>query len=156
MKIVITTGASSGTTPLAAFDAALLDAGVGNYNLVPLSSVIPPETELEFAKYEAPKQEYGHRLYVVISSQQAIEPQQEAWAGLGWVQDRHRKGLFVELHGRSEAEVEQEIRDTLECMMANRQDYVYGPIQSKTVGIRCVDEPVCAVVIAVYESQGWK
>jgi arginine decarboxylase len=39
--IQVTTGTGEGPTPLAAFDAALLDAGVANYNLICLSSVIP-------------------------------------------------------------------------------------------------------------------
>ena len=42
MKIRLSSGRGEGPTPLAAFDAALLDAGVSNYNLLPLSSVIPP------------------------------------------------------------------------------------------------------------------
>ncbi len=35
-------GVGSGSTPLGAFDAALLNAGVGNYNLVRMSSILPP------------------------------------------------------------------------------------------------------------------
>ncbi len=36
------TGASEGFTPLNAFDAALLDAGIGNTNLIKVSSIVPP------------------------------------------------------------------------------------------------------------------
>ena len=35
-------GASEGYTPLNAFDGALLAAGVGNTNLVKMSSIVPP------------------------------------------------------------------------------------------------------------------
>ena len=42
MKIIVTSGTGEGPTSLAAFDAALLDAGVANYNLICLSSIIPP------------------------------------------------------------------------------------------------------------------
>lgn len=154
MKITITAGTGVGKTPLAAFDAALLDAGCGNYNLLALSSVIPPGSHLEDRKHVAPAADYGHRLYVVISAERATEPGQEAWAGLGWVQDEEQKGLFVELHGDSEAHVKQAIHDSLETMVANR-DYEFGPIQHKVAGIQCVDQPACAVVIAVYESQKW-
>ena len=35
-------GASEGYTPLNAFDGALIDAGIGNFNLVKVSSIIPP------------------------------------------------------------------------------------------------------------------
>jgi arginine decarboxylase len=47
VDIIITTGTAQGPTALAAFDAALLGAGVANYNLIPLSSVIPPMTVLK-------------------------------------------------------------------------------------------------------------
>lgn len=156
MKITITTGTGSGPTPLAAFDAALLQSGVGNYNLIPLSSVIPPNSELQLGNYVAPTSEFGHRLYVVISSQQAIEPGVEAWAGLGWVQDTSGKGLFVEHHGLSEAKVSQDIDRSLSAMVANRSHDQYGSICSRLVGITCETQPVSAVAIAVYESQGWQ
>ncbi len=39
---MLTTGRGEGDTALTAFDAALLDAGLGNYNLVKMSSIMPP------------------------------------------------------------------------------------------------------------------
>ncbi len=41
-KYAALSGSGEGDSPLTAFDAALLDAGVGNYNLVKLSSIMPP------------------------------------------------------------------------------------------------------------------
>lgn len=38
-------GSSEGNTPLNAFDGALIDAGVGNFNLVKVSSIIPPNCQ---------------------------------------------------------------------------------------------------------------
>ncbi len=38
----LVSGASEGNTPLNAFDGALLNAGIGNTNLVKVSSIIPP------------------------------------------------------------------------------------------------------------------
>lgn len=40
----LVTGASEGFTPLNAFDGALLDAGIGNTNLIKMSSIIPPRS----------------------------------------------------------------------------------------------------------------
>lgn len=42
-KFFLTTGAAEGITPLNAFDAALLNAGIGNANLLKLTSIIPPD-----------------------------------------------------------------------------------------------------------------
>ncbi len=41
----VVAGVGTGSTPLGAFDAALLAAGVGNYNLVRMSSILPPGTQ---------------------------------------------------------------------------------------------------------------
>lgn len=41
---VMVVGKGQGTTPLNAFDAALWDAGVSSYNLVRVSSILPPHT----------------------------------------------------------------------------------------------------------------
>ncbi len=45
MKIKVTYGIGEGATKLAAFDRALFDAGIANYNLIKLSSVIPENSE---------------------------------------------------------------------------------------------------------------
>ena len=42
MKLYIAKAIGRGSTELAAFDAALVGAGVANFNLIRLSSVIPP------------------------------------------------------------------------------------------------------------------
>ena len=41
MKVSLTSGKSEGPTRLNAFDNALLDAGIGDVNLIPVSSIIP-------------------------------------------------------------------------------------------------------------------
>jgi arginine decarboxylase len=41
MKISLTSGKSEGPTRINAFDNALLNAGIGNVNLIPVSSIIP-------------------------------------------------------------------------------------------------------------------
>lgn len=43
-NFVTVSGKGGGKTELNAFDSALVDAGVGNYNLVRLSSILPPNT----------------------------------------------------------------------------------------------------------------
>lgn len=46
MKVSLTKGASEGPTKLNAFDNALLEAQIGNVNLIPVSSMLPPNTQL--------------------------------------------------------------------------------------------------------------
>src|SRR5262249_17098555 len=45
-KAATTSGSAEGTTELNAFDNALLAAGIGNINLVKVSSILPPNTEI--------------------------------------------------------------------------------------------------------------
>ena len=155
MQITITSGTGEGPTSLAAFDAALINAGVPNYNLLYLSSIIPAGAELVRAKFVSSETEYGHRLYVVMTRHDETQAGNVAWAGLGWTQEKNSgRGLFVELHGSDKADVEKAIQDTLRAMMANRS-IAYGPVESEIVHIPCRGKPVCAVVVAVYRSEGW-
>ena len=156
MQIKITSAVGSGPTTLAAFDAALRSAGIENYNLIPLSSVIPGKAELQRARYVTPRHEYGHRLYVVMARHDATQAGEEAWAGLGWTQEPDtRRGLFVELHGSSRRSVETAIGSTLDSMKRDRP-YDYAKNESEVVGITCDDDPVCALVVAVYASEPWR
>ena len=45
-KVILTSGVGIGATKLNAFDNALLNAGIGNFNLSPVSSVIPPKAKI--------------------------------------------------------------------------------------------------------------
>lgn len=155
-RIVISAGTGEGPTPVAAFDAALMDAGIADYNLIPLSSVIPPGSCIEQGRFAPLGDEYGHRLYVVIARQDELCPGKEAWAGLGWIQEEQSgRGLFVELHGASQSQVEREIAESLEAMRATRS-IAYGPVRQLLSGVPCRDKPVCAITAAVYRSEGWQ
>ncbi len=99
MDIHVGSGVGLGPTKMAAFDAALYMAGAANYNLLRLSSVIPPGSNV--VAYEASIPElpgkWGDRLYAVMAEMRVDTPNVEAWAGIGWVQDAETgKGLFVE------------------------------------------------------------
>lgn len=158
MIIQVSSGLGTGPTKLAAFDAALNDAGVANYNLLKLSSVIPPKTKIDIKKTaitDTPG-DWGDRLYVVMAEQRVDTPNAEAWAGIGWVQDKKTgKGLFVEHEGNSEKTVREDIRQSLEALMATR-NVDFGPIHMKVAGKICKHEPVCALVVAVYQSTPWR
>jgi arginine decarboxylase len=155
MLIKITSAVGSGPTELGAFDAALRNAGIENYNLIPLSSVIPGGAVLERTRFSTPPDEYGDRLYVVIARHEATQLGAEAWAGLGWTQEPESgRGLFVELHGTSKRSVDCAIESTLDSMKEGRP-YEYGKNESEVTGIVCEGDPVCALVIAVYASEPW-
>jgi arginine decarboxylase len=160
MNIHLTSGTGTGPTTLAAFDAALNDAGIANYNLLRLSSVIPPESTIvrhagTIGTALLPGG-WGDRLYVVMAEQRVETPNEEAWAGIGWVQEKETgKGLFVEHEGGSEAKIRADIEQSLTALMKTR-GVDFGPIQMQVVGKTCVSHPVCAMVIAVYQASDWQ
>jgi arginine decarboxylase len=156
MRISVSPGVGTGPTKLAAFDAALMAAGIHNYNLIPLSSVIPPGAFLERRRHVAPPEDYGRRLYLVLAHETAAEAGATAAAGLGWVREPgDGRGLFVEAHGTGEDEVRGVIDRTLEAMTAAR-GREYGPVDTELVSAECTGEPVCALVTAVYASVPWE
>lgn len=157
LPIRVARATGTGPTELAAFDAALRAAGTANFNLVRLSSVIPPASLV--AEVPAPMQvagEWGDRLYTVYAEWRASEPGLEAWAGVGWLQDPiSGRGVFVEHEGSSEADVRADITASLGGLRAGR-DVDLGPENVVVQGVTCRDEPVCALVIAAFEHETWR
>jgi arginine decarboxylase len=153
--IAIARGLGQGPTLLASFDTALLDAGVANYNLICLSSVIPPGSRIVRERWRTPGHEYGRRLYVVLSQMRESRSGHAAHAGVGWVRDEHEgHGLFVELHDDDRVQLERDLRTTLARMQRSRSVEL-GPVHTEIASARCDGEPVCALVIAVYASAPW-
>lgn len=153
--IYITSGIGEGQTKLAVFDAALWDAGIANFNLIELSSVIPPNSQIEVKNLkDNGSKDFGNKLYVVLAEKRESEKGREAWAGIGWVQAKDGRGLFVEHEGSQQAEVIRLIKETLSDMIKYRKEK-FGDVKYQVVGIRCEEKPVCALVAAVYKSEGW-
>ncbi len=158
MNIRITKGTGLGPTELSAFDHALVNAGIANYNLIYLSSVLPPGSDVIRRGKSSANQggQWGDRLYLVIAQMRTILRNQEVWAGVGWMQDpKTKKGLLVEHEGHNEQEVRADIKHSLEALAKNR-DMKFGPIDMEVVGVKCENEPVCALVAAVFESNEWE
>ncbi len=154
-RIGVACGLGRGPTELAAFDAALRDAGVANYNLLCLSSVIPPGSLIERSRWATPAEHWGQRLYVVLSQARASQPGQTVHAGIGWVQHAAGgHGLFVELHDSDRQRLGQDLAATLQAMQRSR-GIDFGPVHTEIASVTCEVEPVCALVVAVYAHQPW-
>ena len=158
MTIKVASGTGTGPTKLSAFDAALQSAGVANFNLIRLSSIVPPGSKIIDSKGPINDQlgEWGDRLYVVMAEMRVDTPNMEAWAGIGWVQDgKTGQGLFVEHEGANEETVRRDIKASLDALMKTR-GIDYGEIHMKVRGITCLHEPVCALVIAAFHNSTWR
>ena len=67
MEIVVAAGVGRGPTELSALDAALAGAGVANYNLVTVSSVVPADGQVRVADRVPDRGPAGHALTVVLA-----------------------------------------------------------------------------------------
>lgn len=141
-EITVVWGAGHGSTPISAFDAALADAGIENFNLITLSSVIPPGAEVrEVGRF--PGEGVGMVLPVVLA--RSVGPGHQA-AGLGWVTSPEG-GLLFESCGRTQKTIREDITKGLTDMM-ERRDWRFSPISFK---IQEADyEMSCALVAAVF------
>jgi len=162
MDIFITSGIGYGKTPLSAFDAALKDAGVHNFNLIYISSIIPSDSSIKVKKFKATRKQYGDRLYVVRAETRSRESGKCIGAALGWYQLKSGRGIFVEHEeiGETESAVESnltaEIKKSLtDLCRARGFPYAEKRMQMKMRILKVTDSSACTLVIAVYKSELW-
>lgn len=158
LHITIRLGCGHGPTHLAAFDAALREAGVADRNLLRLSSIIPPGATVERTPEPAGcPGRWGDRLYVVMAEARVERPHEEAWAGIAWRQDPATgEGLLVEHHGHSQNQVETDLLSTLESITRGREHRLWGEPEMAVTGVVCEDEPVCALAVACFQDEPWR
>jgi arginine decarboxylase len=155
-ELPILKATGTGGTALAAFHNALVGVNLGHYNLIRLSSVIPPDTVIDpTGTAPAPTGDWGDRLYCVYAEQRTTTPGEEAWAGIGWVQRLSGGGgLMVEHEGGSEAFVTDSILTTLYDMVKGCEAEYAAP-HFVVNGAHCTSKPVCSLVIAPFELSSW-
>ena len=157
MEISVARAVGRGGTELSAFDAALIGAGVGNFNVIRLSSVIPPQAavvEVERCPF-TDQGGWGDRLYAVYAEQRTSVVGEQVWAGVGWVQDRRTgRGLFVEHEGATEGSVREDIAASLRDLQATRGLDLGAPRMS-VIGAMCTGAPTCALVVCAYRTEAW-
>ncbi len=155
MKIVITWGIAEGQTRLAAFDQALHEANIGNYNLIKVTSIVPPGSTISVRRYGFRPIEFGHKAYVLLSSGIEVKTGCEIWAGLGWLTEKSSaRGIIVEQKANTRERVICKIEDTLTCMRSYRS-YLDSEIECKIIGGKCEGRPICALVCAVFNIESW-
>jgi arginine decarboxylase len=165
LTIQIVSGFGEGETLLSAFDSALQTCGVFNYNLLILSSIIPPHSKIvKTDKYQPKgKHEYGHKLYVVKSDIRSNEIGKFIGAGVAWYQKEDGRGVFVEHSekGDDRKKVEGELLLKLErsihdlCRFRNMPFEHARMHKSYSIG-QITNKAGCALTLAVYKAEGWE
>ncbi|WP_226004466.1 pyruvoyl-dependent arginine decarboxylase [Natrinema salinisoli] len=144
-------GTASAPTAMASYDAALAEAGIENYNLVSVSSVVPAETFVEAVGTAPDLGPAGERLTVVEARATTAGPGRVS-AALAWAQSvDDGPGLFYETAGEMDSEaVERRVREGLAAGQELR-DWEFGDPQV-AVESRQAESGLytTAVVLAVY------
>lgn len=98
-KAAGTAGNAEGSTPLNAFDNALLAAGIGNINLVRVSSILPPGVEI----VPLPRIKPGAIVPTAFASMTSEVPGEIIAAAVGWARpvDPAKNGVIMEFHDKA-------------------------------------------------------
>jgi arginine decarboxylase len=107
------TGHAEGGSTLNAFDNALLAAGIGNINLIKVSSIVPPDVEI----VDLPKIKPGALVPTAYAAMTGEVPGQVVAAAVGFAlpDDPARPGVIMEYHDVADRETaERKIREMLD------------------------------------------
>ena len=112
----LASGASDGYTPLNAFDGALLQAGIGNTNIVKMSSIVPPHCKL-VAPIPLPPGALVPAAYAALTSDVPGEII-SAGVAVALPEDENQNGLIMEYSAKGERhKIEEKVRNmTMEGM----------------------------------------
>jgi arginine decarboxylase len=156
MIIPVTSAVGRGPTELAAFDAALVAAGVADRNLIYLSSVLPPASSVQRVdRIASAPGTWGDRLYCVMAQARTSVPGAQVWAGIGWGQDSAGRGLLVEHEAHDETSLRELVAASLDGLCRNR-GISLPRLGAEIAGAQCTGKPVCALVVAVFQATAWR
>ncbi len=143
----LVSGASEGFTPLNAFDGALLSAGIGDTNLVKMSSIVPPRCQL-ISPVPLPPGSLVPTAYASISSDIPGEIISSAVA-VALPKEPHYPGLIMEYSGRgTKVDIEETVRrmalEGMKLRMRETKDLISIAVEHK---VQKVGATLAAVVL---------
>lgn len=133
-KFFLVAGSAEGFTPLNAFDAALMAAGIGNTNLVKMSSILPPACQ-EIDRIQLP---YGALVPVAYASNTSDMPGEiiASAVAVAIPIDDQKPGLIMEYSAKGHCEdIERIVRNMAVKGMEMRKE-PYKEIRSISTELR--------------------
>ena len=118
-KFFLVAGYAEGQTPLNAFDNALMKAGIGNTNLIRISSILPPSS----TEIPAPKLPYGALIPTAFADETCDLPGTVVSAAVACAQptDPELPGVIMEHHVQADEETcRREVMQKIEEAFAMR------------------------------------
>ena len=149
--VQVISGVATGPTAIASYDAALADTGVHNYNLLTLSSVVPPDADVEVRDEASDLGPVGGKL-TVVQARATVEGTGRATAALGWTREGARgPGVFYETGGEFDR---AEARRRIERGLDHAREIRTWDLDGSTIEVESVATDgasfATAVVVATY------
>ncbi|MEF8842085.1 MAG: pyruvoyl-dependent arginine decarboxylase [Haloarculaceae archaeon] len=147
-------GGATGPTALSSYDAALASVNLHDYNLVHVSSVVPPGTRVEPVDTAPDLGPPGDRL-TVVEACRTLAPGEDgpACAAIGWALPRDGAGVLYEGSGTDPEGVRREVTEGLRAARELRgdRDWTGGEtgLELATADARS-ERYVTAVALAVF------
>lgn len=148
MEIPVVWGVAEGRTELGSFDRALAEAGLNDYNLVGLSSVLPAAAGVVEAGRVDRAHPVGTPVGVVLAERTADRAGAGIAAGIGWA-IAEEGGIFMEATGRSAGACQERIEASLADARSVR-DWRWQVDCETVVRSHTVEDTAAVVVTAVY------
>lgn len=145
-KYFLTSGCSEGDTELTAFDGALLQAGIGNINLIKVSSILPPQ-----AKYTPDlKLPFGSLVPTAYGSIISTEEGEIIAAAVACGISADSFGVIMELTGKfSKREAEEMIREMV------KESFAFRNMHLKEIKVSAVEHRVKKIGCALAAAPLW-
>lgn len=123
-KYYISAGTGIGHSSLTSFDSALIHTGVGNYNLVRVSSILPPNAKKTFS-IDLKAGQALHVAYASITSNKRDTIISSA-VGIGIPKDSGQVGVIMEYSGYCvKREAESQVESMIKEAMSLRNYQIY-------------------------------
>jgi arginine decarboxylase len=132
-KYFLTSGSAEGNTELTAFDGALLNAGIGNVNIIKVSSILPPKAQFS-PQLELPFGALVPTAFGMIISEQ---PGQIISAGVAVGISEDSFGIIME---RTDTCTKKELEKKIEAMV--RESFSMRKMELKDLKISSVEHQV--------------
>jgi len=137
-KFFLTCGSSEGETELTAFDGALLNAGIGNINLLKVSSILPPGAEFSPGIKLPP----GALVPTAYGTIICTEPGTIISAAIAVGLSEDSFGVIMELVGKFpkesvESKIEKMVKEAFEKRKMKLKEIKISAVEHKVIKIGC-------------------
>lgn len=130
-KIFFTKGVGKGNDQLTSFEYALRDAGIAPYNIVTVSSILPPGAKIVPRKEGLKLLHHGQIVFVVMARVASNEPNRLLAASVGCAipADKNQHGYLSEHHafGDTEKKAADFSEDLAASMLASTMGMEFDP-----------------------------